>query len=203
MPRGRPPLPASVKKLRGNPGKRKIKPDLAPPMKGVAQPTAADVATLPVPSPPDYFSEIAAQEWNRLAKLMVNQGTLRELDRTAFEVRCLAYERLIKARKQSKGKLIYTARNGTIRPHPLVKVMEQAERTIRQFDGEYGLTPASRVRVSHITGDLPRRPQQELPLGDPNRLPATTESQPAPQGETAPQPLSDDAFFAGPGSTRH
>lgn len=202
MPRGRRPLPPSVKKLRGNPGKRKIKPDTAPPMKGTATLTERDVAALPVPPPPSYFSQIAAQEWNRLAKLMVNQGTLRELDRTAFEARCLAYERLIKARKQSRGALTYKAPNGTIRPHPLVKVMEQAERAIRQFDVEYGMTPASRAKVAHVTGDAPR--QRELPLQESAtaQSPAPESTPAAPEGGKA-QPVSDDAFFAGPSSARH
>lgn len=203
MARGRPPLPAAVKKLRGNPGKRKIQPDTAPPMKGEAQPCAADVAALPVPPPPRHMGKVAAEEWRRLAKLMVERGTLRELDRTAFEARCMAYERLITARRQSRGALTYKAPNGTIRPHPLVKVMEMAERAIRAFDTEYGLTPASRARVSHITGDQPR--QGQLPLNE--SKPPADQAQPqpksAPQGETAPQPLNDDAFFAGPPATRH
>lgn len=169
-------------------------------MAGVATPNERDVAALPVPPPPKHLGQIAATEWTRLASQMVKLGTLRELDRTVFEARCEAYERLITARKRLGKKLTFTTANGTIRVHPLVKIVEQCERTIRFFDVEFGLTPASRARVAHVTGENPRQP--DLPLPEPK--PAQTQPDAAgPGGQPAPQiPVSDDAFFAGP-PTKH
>lgn len=204
MARGRRPKPAAVKKRNGNPGKRKIVPDKAPPMAGTATLTERDVAALPVPPPPKHLGKIAAAEWTRLASQMVTLGTLRELDRTVFEARCEAYERLITARKQLGKKLTFKTENGTIRVHPLVKIVEQCERTIRFFDVEFGLTPASRARVAHVTGENPRQPS--LPLPDPAQQSKPAQPQPdaaGPGGPPAPPvPVSDDAFFAGP-PTKH
>lgn len=197
MPRGRRPLPPAVKKLRGNPGKRKIVPDRAMPMKGTATPGPNDVAALPTPPPPATLGPIGKAEWKRIAAEMVRLGTLRELDRTAFELRCQAYERRERARKQLGAKLVYETPTGAIRPHPLVKIIEAADKQIRSFDIEFGLTPASRARVAHVTGE---QRQAALPLPEPQKAQPTPQHD-APEG-AAPQPLSDDAFFAGP-PTRH
>lgn len=211
---GRPPKPAALKKLQGNPGKRKIVPDAAPPMKGAADADelARSVAALPVPPPPKHLAKIAAEEWRRLAKLMVSQGTLRELDRAAFEVRCQTYERLVIAQRALRKGLTYQADNGRWLKKPEVSIVENCEKAIKAFDTEFGLTPAARARVRHVTGGVEQPNLFGKPAAPAQPQPAQPQQQPAPPADSAPpkeppppggavvdlNELDDDKFFAGP-----
>lgn len=65
---GRKPKPTAVKKLEGNPGKRKLNTKEPVPAKGM-------------PACPDWLMPEAKKEWERLAKLMNQMGVLTEVGR--------------------------------------------------------------------------------------------------------------------------
>ena len=67
---GRKPKPTAVKKLEGNPGKRKLNTKEPVPEKGM-------------PACPDWLMPEAKKEWERLAKLMNQMGVLTEVDMAA------------------------------------------------------------------------------------------------------------------------
>lgn len=77
---GRKPKPAALKKLEGNPGKRKLNSKEAVPAKGM-------------PTCPDWLMPEAKKEWRRLAELMNQMGVLTEVDVAAFAVYCQSYAR--------------------------------------------------------------------------------------------------------------
>ena len=64
---GRKPKPTAVKKLEGNPGKRKLNSKEPVPAKGI-------------PACPDWLMPEAKKEWERLAELMNQMGVLTEVD---------------------------------------------------------------------------------------------------------------------------
>ena len=64
---GRKPKPTAVKKLEGNPGKRKLNSKEPVPAKGM-------------PTCPDWLMPEAKKEWERLAELMNQMGVLTEVD---------------------------------------------------------------------------------------------------------------------------
>ena len=77
---GRKPKPTAMKKLEGNPGKRKLNTKESVPAKGM-------------PACPDWLMPEAKKEWERLAKLMNQMGVLTEVDMAAFAAYCQSYAR--------------------------------------------------------------------------------------------------------------
>ena len=77
---GRKPKPTAVKKLEGNPGKRKLNTKEPIPAKGM-------------PDCPDWLMPEAKKEWERLAELMNQMGVLTEVDMAAFAAYCQSYAR--------------------------------------------------------------------------------------------------------------
>ena len=77
---GRKPKPTAVKKLEGNPGKRKLNTKELVPAKGM-------------PACPDWLMPEAKKEWERLAEPMNQMGVLTEVDMAAFAAYCQSYAR--------------------------------------------------------------------------------------------------------------
>ena len=80
-------VPTHLKLLRGNPGKRPIKPE--------PEPSVPDTP----PEPPDFLSEDAVNEWWRVAPELHALGLLTELDVAPFAAYCDAYARWITAER--------------------------------------------------------------------------------------------------------
>ncbi len=195
--RGRPPKSRAARVLSGNAGKRPLPPvDDAPlaPGEVSAEQSAREVASLPVPQAPKHLGAAAREEWQRLAPIMVRQGLLRQLDLAAFEQRCEVYSRWRKAKAVVARKGLTYEHNGLYRKRPEVQIMAECERLMRQFDSEYGLTPAARARVKHVSDG-----QEDLPFD----RPAPAQPQPAapaasPGMPADPASMTDDQFFDGP-----
>ena len=68
---GRKPKPTALKKLEGNPGKRKLNTKEPIPAKGM-------------PNCPEWLLPEAKKEWERLADLMNQMGVLTEVDMAAI-----------------------------------------------------------------------------------------------------------------------
>lgn len=77
---GRKPKPTAMKKLEGNPGKRKLN-------------TKEPVPAKEMPACPEWLMPEAKKEWERLAKLMNQMGVLTEVDMAAFAAYCQSYAR--------------------------------------------------------------------------------------------------------------
>jgi P27 family predicted phage terminase small subunit len=77
---GRKPKPTAVKKLEGNPGKRKLNNKELDPQKRM-------------PACPDWLMPEAKKEWERLAELMNQMDVLTEADMAAFAAYCQSYVR--------------------------------------------------------------------------------------------------------------
>lgn len=77
---GRKPKPTAVKKLEGNPGKRKLNTKEPVPGKGM-------------PDCPKWLLPDAREEWKRLSEKLNQMGVLTEIDRSAFAAYCQSYAR--------------------------------------------------------------------------------------------------------------
>ncbi len=184
MARGPLPKPDALRALEGNPGKRRRRPDRAP------LPTTG----LGVPLPPKHMTKEAAGEWKRLAPDLITLGLLRRLDMPAFEARCEIYATWLRCRTVIAKDGITYLHDGLWRVRPEVRLAQDCLRQIRQYDSDFGLTPAARARVAHVTGD---GPQPRLPLGD---QPATDPNKTIPSSEPpgSGEPWTDEQFFRGP-----
>ncbi|HEY2230005.1 MAG TPA: P27 family phage terminase small subunit, partial [Xanthobacteraceae bacterium] len=79
--RGPPPTPLHLKLLKGNPGKRRLRPEPEP----AREPQG--------PDPPPFVRGFGADEWFRTAPELWRLGLLTTLDTATFAIYCMSYMR--------------------------------------------------------------------------------------------------------------
>lgn len=132
---GRKPKPTAVKKLEGNPGKRKLNTREPMPDKGM-------------PDCPKWLLPDAKEEWNRLCEKLNQMGVLTDIDRAAFAAYCQSYARWKEAQEHinSEG-ATYETEKGMQRPNPYVAICNTEQRLMMSAASEFGLTPSARSRI--------------------------------------------------------
>lgn len=144
---GRKPIPANVKRLMGNPGKRRITEDLpAPP--GVP------------PMPKRLMVDpVAVEKWKELVPLLTELGTLTLADGEALATLCEVYSAtqtcLLELR--ATGPVMRTDLGG-VKPNPAGPLYRSLVALQASLMGEFGLTPTSRVRL----GGKEEKPTDEV-----------------------------------------
>lgn len=165
MSKGRKPTPTYLKVVRGNPGKRPLPQNEPKPKKARKRPTA-----------PSHVSEIAKGIWDQIVKELDDIAILTTIDVFAVEILCEAL-----ADHRASGQQIETARaeyaaakaedkesdwsadgryyrtrnkdGGFMwRAHPAVALRSDADRRLRAWCAEFGLTPSARTRLVVGTG---------------------------------------------------
>jgi P27 family predicted phage terminase small subunit len=135
---GRRPKPTEVKMLEGNPGKRRL-PELMP--------------QLPVgaPDPPESINAdaIALAEWCRIAPELVTLNLLSVVDMAALAGYCQAFSMWQQASASIEEDGILLIGPLGPRKNPAVGIMYDAWKQVRAFAQEFGLSPASRAKVTH------------------------------------------------------
>ena len=101
------------------------------------------------PSVPSHLSEAARAEWYRVAKELHGLGLLTRIDVTALAAYCETFATWVEALDKCREMgLIVKSPNGFPIQNPYLSVASQAEKRMRQWLGEFGMTPSSRSRVS-------------------------------------------------------
>jgi P27 family predicted phage terminase small subunit len=148
-----PPVPFALRALRGNPGKRPMKPEPQP-------------EQLPdMPSPPPHIIGFARDEWQATGIELYRLGLLTKVDVAAFSCYCFSYgqwraaaETLAKMQANdpiTNGMMIKT-KYGDAAANPLVAVVRKHAGDVVRYAGEFGLTALARSRISSgITSPRP------------------------------------------------
>lgn len=136
MAAGRKPTPTNLKILYGNPGKRPLNQN---------EPKPKPVA----PTPPKHLNNIAKKEWKRVAKELEPLGLLTTIDMAALAAYCMAYSRWVEAEDMIRqhGMLVKSP-NGYPMQSPYLAIANKALDQMKGFLTEFGMTPASRSRIS-------------------------------------------------------
>ncbi|HEV8466094.1 MAG TPA: phage terminase small subunit P27 family [Pseudolabrys sp.] len=144
-------VPTQLKVLRGNPGKRPIKPEPQPRI------------TEDIPEPPDCLTDDARLEWLRVTPELYRLGLLTVLDLQPLVAYCDAFGRFMTAKRAialmaakdplTRGLMIRTT-NGNMIQNPLVGTLNTAANLMVRFASEFGLTPCARTRLSS-SGERP------------------------------------------------
>ena len=136
MPKGRRPTPASVKKLAGNPGKRKIRTDLPAPVGSPPMPKRLLVEPL------------AVEKWNEFVPLLLELGTLTLADGEALATLCEVYaaSQACLLELRATGPVMRTDLGG-VKPNPAGPLYRGLVSLQASLMGEFGLTPTSRTRL--------------------------------------------------------
>lgn len=158
---GRRPKPTALKIAQGNPGKRKLN-QLEP------QPEIID------PQIPDYLSKPARKWWEMLSPMLLRLKVLTEADQLALSMLCeqaaQAEEatRLIRKGGIMVKKQLYDRSGKKIGQvpvlHPAWKLQVESFKQLKGFLTEFGITPASRSKVTKMVQpeQLKRDPLGEL-----------------------------------------
>lgn len=147
------PKPTALKKLAGNPGKRAL---------NGAEPQPERV----VPAMPRGLPRRAQRFWKSHAEKLERLGLLTAVDGPAFTLMALHYAVALEALEIIQqglagqagedgtlegaimGGLMAVDENGAMRKHPLLQVWRENSAAFRQYAMQFGLTPASRGRLS-------------------------------------------------------
>jgi P27 family predicted phage terminase small subunit len=100
-----------------------------------------------------HLSDKARETWGYVSGLLDRMGVLTEADGVGLEMLCETYADFLAARAELKaiGSEYYetsTASGDTMyRVHPAVAQRNDADRRIRAWLAEFGMTPSARARV--------------------------------------------------------
>lgn len=139
--RGKVPKPDAIKEAQGTLKKSRVNND---------QP----VFDVPkdLPKPPNTMNIYGKRLWNAMLPMLVNVGLYTEADYNAFELLCMAYGDMIKARKDlAKSGTVVLSPNGAVYQHPNVGIANQAWKRVKDMLTQFGLTPAERSRVKALS----------------------------------------------------
>ena len=135
---GRKPKPTALKKLEGNPGKRKLNTKEPVPGKGM-------------PDCPAWLLPEAKAEWKRLCGKLSEMGVLTEIDMAAFAAYCQSFARWKEAHEHidSEGSTFETEK-GYQQQTPWVGIANTNQKLMLQAASEFGLTPSAKLMILSI-----------------------------------------------------
>ena len=134
---GRPPKSTAVKIAEGNPGKRRLNTNEPTPERGI-------------PPKPTALGAVASKEWDRITPMLFELGLLTAVDGAALAAYCANFQRWHEAETLIKASgLVIEAERGPVR-NPAVGIANESMAQMHKFLVEFGLTPASRIRLIAI-----------------------------------------------------
>lgn len=143
---GRPPIPTSLKVLRGNPGK-------GPLNTSEPKPPAAD------PTPPSGLSEYGLSIWNQTVPVLIRMGVFTQADRLTLTRYCLLHEQfdhVVKhVREHGMTQLTQTGYSQLTAEGALFKSLPAELLRIEQ---QFGMTPAARSAIKVTDAATPEDP---------------------------------------------
>ena len=121
-------IPYELARLRGNPGKRRLRPGPQP------------ARTEAVPEPLPFLGEAAKAEWRRLAPALFRLNLLTVLDHAVFGAYCASFGQWMTAERLLESEsLTAQGSTGNTVVHPLIKVATQSARDLCRYASEFGL----------------------------------------------------------------
>lgn len=102
-----------------------------------------------IPKPPKHLKGEALEEWDRIVQELAENGLITNLDRAALVTYCEFWAHYVQASEkvQRVGVTISTAA-GNIIENPSFSIQKRAAEIMHKFLVEFGMTPASRTRIS-------------------------------------------------------
>ncbi len=149
---GPPPTPLHLRLLKGNPGKRPIRPEPEPPRAEAC------------PEPPPFVIGYAADEWHRIAPELYALKLLTVVDLMPLAAYVVAYARWRTAVESLARTadadpvthaLLIKSTDGSPRRNPLVQIARQGADDMVQYASMFGMTPVARSRIAAGVGGQP------------------------------------------------
>lgn len=157
MARGRPRKPTELKLLEGS----RVRPH--------DRNAEAPKWELPdgVPAPPEWLWPLAREEWIRLAPEMHKKGMLTSASMAAFQSYCQSYAEWRGALEVVKNanEMVSEGRAGIETVAAMVRVMREANKEMRGWMSEFGMTPSTRTKAHADKPAEPEDPAQKWVKG--------------------------------------
>lgn len=133
--RGPAPKPTQLKKLAGNPGKRKL---------NEQEPQPERV----VPAKPRGLAKGAQRFWDAHARKLEGLGIFTEVDGPAFAMMAIHYDIAWQAAHEiGKEGITAVDENGAARKHPSLQVLRDNSTLFLRYAAHFGLTPSARSNL--------------------------------------------------------
>jgi P27 family predicted phage terminase small subunit len=115
------------------------------------------------PEIPGHLSGEAKAEWERIVPELLSMGLLSKMDRAALAGYCVSWGRHVKAEAEiaANGMTIETPTGGR-KTSPFIAISRQEREMMKKFLLEFGLTPASRSKVSATPKEKTADPKQRF-----------------------------------------
>ena len=105
-----------------------------------------------IPKCPAHLDQSAREEWRHLIPILKRMRVLTEADGMTLANLCQSYSTMVKAQeKLNEMGILYKSPSGYIMQSPLLSVVNQCVEPITKLSREFGLTPASRSRLTALT----------------------------------------------------
>lgn len=140
--RGRTPKPTALKELTGNPGKRAMPKDEPEP----------EIAGVEAPA---HLSEIARQEWERLAPELIRLRLLTVVDLGLLAAWCVAWADFCEAEKALAGGVVVKGKDDHLVRSPWFIVKYKAVEAMVKISDRMGFSPSARVGLASAVPELP------------------------------------------------
>ncbi|MEO1896163.1 MAG: phage terminase small subunit P27 family [Methylococcales bacterium] len=136
----RPPLPTNLKIIKGTQRKDRLN-------KSEPKPKVNSL------SKPDYLTPVASDYWDRIYPDLSDAKIISTLDYDALAMLCesYAYYRHALEELQTHG-AVMTNRDGALVRSPYLMVMQKAFEQLKSMLSEFGMSPASRTKISTFSG---------------------------------------------------
>ena len=100
-----------------------------------------------VPKCPKYLKKLARKEWNRVIKLLFENGTISGLDLAIIAAYCDTFQNwVIASREVEKVGLLRKAANGQPFPNPWYGVLKKERDSLLEYALALGLSPKQREK---------------------------------------------------------
>jgi P27 family predicted phage terminase small subunit len=112
------------------------------------RPDSVELLPAILPAPPEWLGDHGRQVWLTVGPHLAAVGLLSEVDSGALAIYCDAWDEFHDAQRliDAHGELIPTDKGG-FQMNPACRLKNAARAAIRQYQGEFGLTPAARVSL--------------------------------------------------------
>lgn len=132
---GRKPKPTAVKRLAGNPGKRRL---------NTAEPRPATRAR----KPRGWHGGLAERFWDEHAGELERLGILTGVDAPAFRLMAEAYAFAVEAAATLRHDGFTVEGRDGLKTHPVARAFRDNATLFKGLAGEFGMTPSARSRLT-------------------------------------------------------
>jgi P27 family predicted phage terminase small subunit len=133
--RGSKPVPTKLRILRGNPRQHALPKNEPKPPSGI-------------PDPPEHLTPEAREHWDEVREPLAKIGLLTVIDGEALAGYCESRALWVAAKKKlAEQGITVSSPNGYEIPSPSLSIAMRAQKEMRAWLAEFGMTPSSRSRV--------------------------------------------------------